>query len=93
VVNVVPPPGTEASALDVAIPAGWRVLAVHDGGAWDEVHRKVKWGPFLGDGAIKVQFEVRLLPIAAQRGKFIGTASFDGVNQQFQVRSESESLP
>ena len=32
--------------LEYQIPMGWKVTAISHGGAWDQRHRKVKWGPF-----------------------------------------------
>ena len=86
VVSVAPPPGTQASAFEVQVPKGWTVLNIDDGGAWDEVHRTVKCGPFFGEGSVTLSFQVRALRGGAGLGRLIGTASFDGVNPQFCVR-------
>jgi hypothetical protein len=90
-VKVIPPPGTSAVALEVVVPKGWTVESVHQGGAWDERHRKVKWGPLFGDGIQRLSFEVRAAVPAAKtirdsarepkRAVFKGTVSFDGLNR------------
>ncbi len=88
--------GTSVVALDVHVPNGWRVTAVSDGGAWDELHRKVKWGPLFEDLSRTVTFTVRrsmrnatpthprLSREPRVRG-FTGTVSFDGINQSIAV--------
>ncbi len=33
-------------AVEEALPEGWTFLAASEGGAFDPVHRRIKWGPF-----------------------------------------------
>lgn len=90
-IRIEPPAGTSAAALEMSIPKGWTVTSASDGGAWDELHRKIKWGPFYDDDARSVTFGVRgpavRLPAVINRVTaavlpkgFSGTVSFDGVN-------------
>jgi hypothetical protein len=95
-VTVEPPIGTSAVAFEVQLPAGWVVTTISDDGAWDNVHRKIKWGPFFDDSARTVTFQVR--PAVEPGGKtrtmrggprlrgVSGTVSFDGVNHPITVR-------
>jgi len=95
-VTIEPPSGTSAVALEVQLPAGWVVAAISDDGAWDDVHSKIKWGPFFDDLARTVTFQVRP-EVQAGTGKsrslrgprltgVSGTVSFDGVNYPITVR-------
>ena len=96
-VTIEPPSGTSAVAIEVQLPAGWTVTSISDDGAWDGVHRKVKWGPFFDDSARTVVFQVR--PKKDSGGGMIrmlrgglrltgvsGMVSFDGVNHAITVR-------
>jgi hypothetical protein len=96
-VTVEPPSGTSAVALEVQLPAGWVVMSISDDGAWDDVHRKIKWGPFFDDLTRTVTFQVRPA-VESGGGKtrtlrggprlrgVSGTVSFDGVNHAIEVR-------
>ncbi len=96
-VSIEPPDGTSAVALEVRVPRPWLVESISDGGAWDEVHRKIKWGPYFDDLPRTVTFQVR--PASALEGGkarslrgglrsrgLSGTVSFDGVNHTINVR-------
>jgi hypothetical protein len=83
-------------ALEMGLPLGWVLDGISDGGKWDALHRKVKWGPFMDNLSRTVTFTARrrtTLPIAkaravrgAQRREgFSGTVSFDGVNYPIAV--------
>lgn len=37
---------TEVYAVEDAPPSGWMVSNINNGGTWDDVNKKVKWGPF-----------------------------------------------
>jgi len=85
-VRAVPPPGTQASAVEVAVPRGWAVSAIGDGGSWDDAHHKVKWGPFFGDAPLTLKFEAQSLRRSEKGEAFTGVASYDGVNHRFSIR-------
>ncbi len=81
-----PLPVTTAMALEVVVPPGWEVTSIAAHGAWDAVHRKVKWGPFLDGAPTELTFHVahptallRTRPRAAFAPVFRATIAFDGV--------------
>lgn len=96
-VTIEPPSGTAAVALEVQVPAGWVVTTVSDDGAWDAVHRKIKWGPYFDNLSRTVTFQVRRA-VEPGGGKtrslrgglrsigLSGTVSFDGVNHPITVK-------
>ena len=82
-----------AQALEVDIPAGWEATAISDEGYWDEVHCKVKWGPFFEDLSRTVSLQlVRVAeqPTGPKRINMISTltgrVAFDGVVHSITVR-------
>ncbi|MFQ5591860.1 MAG: Kazal-type serine protease inhibitor family protein [Phycisphaerae bacterium] len=90
------PEGTSSVALECQVPEGWHVTDISDAGHWDGLHRKVKWGPFLENPSRTVSFSARRLPVVSTakarrvRGErrlegFVGTVSFDGVNQAVSI--------
>lgn len=89
-VDVVAPQDAMSMALEIAVPSGWEVTGISDGGSWDTAHGKVKWGPYTDSLPRALNFTVeptmtRLIP-ATGRGsyatQFPGTVSFDGINQR-----------
>ena len=83
-------------ALECEVPQGWQVTDISSGGMWDELHRKVKWGPFMDNLSRRVSFKVRQLYVAptAKSRRFrgerrldglAGTVSFDGVNHPLTI--------
>ena len=90
-ITVEAPEGTSAVSLDFRIPDAWEVTAISDGGQWDEIHRKVKWGPFSEELSRTVTLTVRRLTDERRltaRGRkarvlphgISGMVSYDGVN-------------
>ncbi len=63
------------------MPAGWVVTKISDGGHWDDINRKVKWGPFFDDLTRVVRFSARSAGSKATFDGFAGTVSFDGFNE------------
>ncbi len=97
-ITIYAPEGTSAMALECQVPKGWHVTAISDDGMWDELHRKVKWGPFVDSLSRTVSFKARRLLVAvepslkerrlrgAKRGPVLaGTVSFDGVNRPIKI--------
>jgi hypothetical protein len=91
-VTIDAPEQTSAIALDLSIPKGLTPTDISDGGAWDEIHRKVKWGPFYDNlsrtvtckgrrHAGSVSSPARRVPRKPRFDGFSGTVSFDGINQ------------
>jgi len=96
-VSIVPPGGTQATALEMDIPAGWSVIDTSEGGQWDEAHHKVKWGPIFGDAPLAMTYTLKRLPddVAPMAHRYAGgisprgiegTVSFDGINQSVSTR-------
>jgi hypothetical protein len=82
-ITVTPDAGVVAQAIQDAPPAGWTVRAasITEGGIWDGVTGRVKWGPFFDNTARTLQYAVTPPAGATGTAVFVGTASFDGVNQ------------
>jgi hypothetical protein len=90
------PKHTSAMALDFQMPEGWQVTFISDGGEWDELNRKAKWGPFYQDLSRTVTLKARLttsslITSTRQRaherplGSVSGAVSFDGINQPITI--------
>ena len=82
-ITVTPDAGVVAQAIQDAPPAGWTVRAasITEGGIWDGATGRVKWGPFFDNTARTLQYAVTPPAGATGTAVFVGTASFDGVNQ------------
>ena len=92
-VDVTPPAGVGAYAVEDQPPAGWMVSNISDSGAFDAVNGKVKWGLFFDQTARRLTYSVTP---AANSGMatFAGEASFDGtatvlIGGQYTVGSSS----
>ena len=72
---------TVAIGLEIVVPDGWFVTKISDGGRWDDINRKVKWGPFFDDLNRVVRFSARSANQKATLEGFAGTVSFDGFNE------------
>lgn len=72
--------GTVAVGLEVVVPDGWAVDTISDGGVWDGLNRKVKWGPFFTDLSRRMHFTAWRASGKWSVDGFLGTASFDGFN-------------
>jgi len=91
-VEITPDPGTMVYAVEDAPPVGWTVDTINESGSWDDVNKKVKWGPFF-DANIRT-LTYNATPPAAETGEktFSGTASFDGSDEPI-VRPISDICP
>ena len=71
---------TTVIALEDSPPAGWSVQNISNGGAYDAVHHKVKWGPLFPPFPAEVSYEA--VPVNDTSGLrcFFGTISIDGSN-------------
>jgi hypothetical protein len=52
-------PGTSASAAELILPKGWKVVAIGEDGVFDSVNSKIKWGPYFGDTSRTLTATVR----------------------------------
>ena len=90
-VAISPQSGISAVAAEMTAPKGWRVANISDGGAWDDMNRKVKWGPFFDGASRTVSFDLvgsakvpsekpgQLSRVDRLHG-LTGRVSFDGIN-------------
>jgi len=80
---VIPPVGTNAWAAEDSAPPGWiDVTNIDNGGGWDAINNKVKWGPFFSDQPMTLHYTVTP-PASGTSGPFCfsGIVSIDGINQ------------
>ena len=70
-------------AVEDAPPEGWMVSDMNEAGGWDDVNKKVKWGPFFDSRPRTLCYYAT--PPAGETGEriFSGTASFDGTDETF----------
>jgi hypothetical protein len=77
------PAGVLAVGLEDAPPGGWvTVTGISDGGSYDSLNHKVKWGPFFA-GSIPTGVSYQVLTPSTAMGVecFAGSISFDGLNE------------
>ena len=79
-VKFAPDPATQSWAAEDVPPAGWMVGDVGEGGVFDAVNGKVKWGPFFDARVRTLTYEVTPPPAAIGLQCFNGTVSFDGAS-------------
>jgi uncharacterized repeat protein (TIGR01451 family) len=79
-ITVTPASTTQNYAVEDAPPAGWTVSSINENGQWDNVTKKVKWGPFFDHNNRTLTYMVTPPPNETGTKSFSGTASFDGVN-------------
>ncbi len=79
-VQVSPPVNTQSHAVEETPPTGWTVSGIDNGGQFDAVNGKVKWGPFFDATARTLNYSVT--PPAGTTGQktFSGTVSINGTN-------------
>lgn len=82
-------------AIEESVPPGWSVAAVSDGGAFDPVNRRVKWGPFFDVIATARTLTYQATPPAEAFGPvtFTGTARFDLSTVEVTGPSELANAP
>lgn len=73
-----PVPGVETYAVEEQVPDGWTVGAMSDGGAYDSINRKLKWGPFLDRNIRPLTYTVTPSISAAGTNTFSGDGWFNG---------------
>ena len=77
-VQTTPDTDTEYWAIEDDPPAGWTVGAISDGGVFDSVTGKVKWGPFADNTARTLTYMVTPPDSALGAEVFEGDISLDG---------------
>lgn len=78
--SVVPQNGSTAYAIEDLPPAGWTVTNINEGGVYDSLTGKVKWGVYFDQ--CPLYFTYTATPPTGVTGPqpFVGTLSVDGVN-------------
>ncbi len=77
-IRVIPPPGTQAVAVEESVPSGWQVSAISDDGVFDAASRRIRWGLFYGDAARRLTFKATPPSGVAGVSAWNGVISFDG---------------
>jgi hypothetical protein len=72
-----PASNTSVYAVEDAIPAGWTATNISDGGVYDALNRKVKWGPFFDDTLRMLTYDVVSPLITPGLARFTGQGWFD----------------
>ncbi|MBI4718418.1 MAG: hypothetical protein HY763_11475 [Planctomycetes bacterium] len=80
VIALNPPSNTSVFALEDTPPAGWVVTFISNGGNYDAVNHKVKWGPLFPPLPGNVSYGVMPPDDTADPACFSGNVSVDGVN-------------
>lgn len=78
-IRVIPDKRTESYAVEDVPPTGWVVTRINENGQWDDVNKKVKWGPFSDRNIRTFTYQVTA-PVGETGVKiFSGTVIFDGI--------------
>ena len=75
-----PPASVASYTVSDQPPDGWTVGSVSDGGAFDTLTKRVKFGPFFDPTARLLSYEVTPPPGESGIKQFSGTGSADGLN-------------
>ncbi|HTI72850.1 MAG TPA: Ig-like domain-containing protein [Candidatus Limnocylindria bacterium] len=77
--NVTPALYVQAVALEESLPDGWIPSNINGAGVWDQVHQKIKWGPYIGSpiGAKALSYQLTPAPGSAVALALLGSARFD----------------
>jgi hypothetical protein len=75
-----PAPGVKVYAVEDLVPENMLVREISEGGRFDTVNRKVKWGPYFDAEPRRLTYEITALEGAAAPLAFTGTASFEGTD-------------
>jgi hypothetical protein len=77
---VTPGETTHSYAVEDLPPKGWTVGEINEEGQWDNVKKKVKWGPFFDNNIRSLFYKVTPNKDDTGLKTFSGKASFDGVS-------------
>jgi hypothetical protein len=76
-----PPAGTSAIAVEDTPPTGWSVSNISNGGVYDNVNKKVKWGPLFPPFPAELSYVATPNNDTAGPKCFFGIISLDGASQ------------
>ncbi|MGJ8695578.1 MAG: hypothetical protein ACSHYF_04625 [Verrucomicrobiaceae bacterium] len=88
-----PTPGTQVYAHEELLPAGWQATDMNQGGSFDPITGKVKFGPFYDDLPRILSYRVVPAPDAAGSSQLFGASSADGFTSDTTGDSEFIALP
>lgn len=77
-INVMPSECTACYVVEDNIPFGWEVSGISDGGVFDSINKKVKFGLFFDNEPRTLTYQIKAPE--AESATFSGIASFDGIN-------------
>lgn len=77
-IDVTPDPNVLAYVVADQPPADWPVSIIDQGGEFDNVNKRVKWGPFFDASPRTLTYTVTPGFIACGLARFLGNASADG---------------
>jgi hypothetical protein len=80
-----------AYAVEDQPPSGWQVSNISDGGVFDRVNQKVKWGLFLDNTPRNLTYSLTPPANASGDATFSGLGAFDG--QPIAVAGQNETGP
>ncbi|MCI0536032.1 MAG: putative Ig domain-containing protein [Verrucomicrobiales bacterium] len=75
--RVLPTAAVATYAVEERSPAGWRVSDINEGGHFDSLMQKIKWGPFHDHLARTLSYTVTPAENSAAAGHFEGIGVFD----------------
>ena len=77
-ITTTPSGRTNSYAVEDVPPNGWTVSSINENGQWDDLNKKIKWGPFFDHNTRTLTYQVT--PPGSETGSktFSGAASFDG---------------
>lgn len=75
--RLAPGAGIAAQAFEDQPPQGWTVTVASDGGQWDPLRGRVKFGPYFDDQPRDLSYTVVPGPVLASTAVFSGTAAAD----------------
>ncbi len=75
--RLAPGSGTVAQAIEDQPPSGWQVVSASDGGQWDAVRGRVKFGPYFDDRPRDLTYVVVPSTAFLTQGSFEGNAAAD----------------
>lgn len=74
-----PDAATLAWAVEEQPPSGWVVDSIGQGGVWDPINMKVKWGPYFDAQPRQLHYHATPPPGETGEKVFSGQGSFDGI--------------
>jgi|GEM_PF-2490781 len=77
---VKPDVSIEAYTVEDSPPSGWTVSNINNGGVWDDVNNKVRWGPFADNSQRTFTYNALPPEDISSSQCFAGKASVNGIN-------------